>query len=305
MNDTMSSSDVSITPIVVNRNPTAPSPSEDRAAAADQAITALDNARLIERVEQTLDSTELAVDLVQRREDELQRYQSLELSVVMPVYNEERTVAEIVERVLSLPLNLKLIIVDDGSDDETTPILASLQRKNPERIQVFHHETNQGKGAALRTGFANCEGDLVLVQDADLEYDPRDYPALLDPILDDRADVVYGSRFLGSEIRDPSRIHRWGNGLLTAAANLMNRQSLTDMETCYKLFRRTVLQDVEIAQDRFGFEPEITAKLARRHCRFCEVPIRYAGRGYGDGKKIGVRDAVNALYCIVRYGITD
>ena len=222
------------------------------------------------------------------------------LSVVIPVFNEERTLQTIVERVRALKIPLEIVIVDDHSSDGTRQILSQLERDSD--IHVIAKPKNQGKGAALRTGFAQACGDIIVIQDADLEYHPDDIPALLQPILNDEADVVYGSRFLDKKKGDRSRIHRWGNRLLTWASNRTTGLKLTDMETCYKAFRRESIRAVVLEQDRFGFEPEVTAKLARRGFRFIEVPIRYDARGYDEGKKIGIRDLVNACFCIWRYG---
>ena len=225
------------------------------------------------------------------------------LSVVVPVYNEEATICEILARVRALPLPKEIIVVDDCSTDGTRDRLAALA---PARdLRVVCKPRNEGKGAALRTGFAEATGDIVVVQDADLEYDPRDIPKLLKPILSGEADVVYGSRFLGDELQDRSFLHRFGNGLLTGASNWLTGLRLTDMETCYKAFRRDVLRGIQIQQNRFGFEPEITAKLARLGCRVLEAPITYDARGYTEGKKIGMKDAINALYCVVRYALAD
>lgn len=225
------------------------------------------------------------------------------LSVVMPVYNEKNTLGEILARVAKIPLRKELILVDDCSTDGTQDLLTSLALASD--VHVICKAQNEGKGAALRTGFARARGDIVIIQDADLEYDPRDIPQLIAPILRDDADVVYGSRFSSEHQQDPSRLHRFGNSLLTRASNLTTGLSLSDMETCYKAIRRDLLDGLVVCQNRFGFEPEITAKLARRGCRFLELPISYDCRGYGDGKKIGVRDAFEALYCIVRYALAD
>lgn len=221
------------------------------------------------------------------------------LSVVIPVYNEESTLTTILARVSHVPVPKEIIVVNDCSTDGTRAILE--MHAPIAGLRVFHKPRNEGKGAALRTGFAAARGDVIIVQDADLEYDPRDFPHLLRPILAGDADVVYGSRFLGATPQDPSWLHRGGNALLTRLSNFFTGLSLTDMETCYKAFRREALEGIVIEQDRFGFEPEVTAKLARRGARILEVPISYQARGYADGKKIGIRDALNALYCIARY----
>lgn len=225
------------------------------------------------------------------------------LSVVIPVYNEINTIATIISRVTSLPLETELVIVDDDSTDGTRELLQKLD--GIDSIKLILKPKNEGKGAALRTGFENATGDFVVVQDADLEYDPRDIPTLIQPLLRGDADIVYGSRFIGAEQQDESWIHRTGNAMLTGASNLFSGLKLTDMETCYKAFSRDVIQSLQLVQDRFGIEPEMTAKLARRGYRFVEVPISYNSRGYAEGKKIGIRDLFNALYCIGRYGITD
>ncbi|MGI8982415.1 MAG: glycosyltransferase family 2 protein [Pirellulaceae bacterium] len=225
------------------------------------------------------------------------------LSVVIPVYNEERTISRVLARVKALPLNTEVIVINDCSTDGTKKVLDDLAF--PLRLEVIHMPMNQGKGAALRTGFRHATGDIVAVQDADLEYDPRDILPLLQPILAKEADVVYGSRFLTQKPKHSSLLHRLGNGILTGTSNLLTGLKLTDMETCYKVFRRDVLSKFEIQQNRFGFEPEVTAKLARRKCRIVERPIHYAARSYAEGKKIGVKDLCNAIWCIVRYGIAD
>jgi glycosyltransferase involved in cell wall biosynthesis len=225
------------------------------------------------------------------------------LSVVIPVYNEEATIQEVISRVQSLPIDTEIIIVDDCSTDGTRDRLETLQ--GTPGLRLILKSANEGKGAALRTGFAEATGDVVVVQDADLEYDPCDLPAVLQPIVSGEADVVYGSRFLGDELRDKSLFHRLVNRILTGASNLFTGLHLTDMETCYKAFRREVLQELPLRQSRFGFEPEVTAKVARRDYRVVERPVRYNARGYAQGKKIGVSDALNALYCVVRYGLAD
>jgi glycosyltransferase involved in cell wall biosynthesis len=244
------------------------------------------------------------------------------LSVVIPVYNEKDTIFEILRRVLETQMRKEVVVVDDCSNDGTREILhgmAELQNNGEIRapandagdridlreIRFFFQGENQGKGAALRRGFAVATGDIVLVQDADLEYDPRDYSKLLEPILDGRADVVFGSRFLGG----PQRVHYFwhyvANKFLTLLSDMATNLKLTDMETCYKVFRREVLKDIQIKSDRFGFEPEITAKVAKGNWRVYEVPISYAGRTYEEGKKITWKDGVQALWCIIRFKFGD
>ncbi len=229
------------------------------------------------------------------------------LSVVMPVYNEQATLHEIVAAVRAVPIRKEIVLVDDGSADASRAILAELSALPDVRVLV--HETNRGKGAALRTGFAAARGEVVIVQDADLEYDPADYPTLLAPILRGDADVVYGSRYL-VDPRDPARerdgfAHYLGNRLLTFASNLFTGLNLTDMETCYKCFRRELLQDIVIRSRRFTVEPEFTAKIARLPVRIHEVPIRYRGRKFSEGKKIGWRDAIAALWAIAKYRFAE
>ena len=223
------------------------------------------------------------------------------LSVVIPVFNELRTIVQVIDSVSALPIDLEMIVVDDASTDGTTGLLTELAARRP-RVTVIQHESNRGKGAALQSGFLRCRGEVVIVQDADLEYDPSDIPRVIAPILARLQDVVYGSRYLDPAARgDASRVHRWGNALLTTLSNLFTGQQLTDMETCYKAFRREVLESIRIEQNRFGFEPEITAKLSKQRIRIAEVPIRYSPRSRAEGKKIGWRDLVSTLYCIVRY----
>lgn len=224
----------------------------------------------------------------------------MKLSIVMPVCNEKNTIHEIIARVLKVDTGLEkeLIVVDDFSTDGTRDILGQLD--NP-RIKVFFHPKNMGKGAALRTGFSQAQGDIVLIQDADLEYDPREYPKLLEPILDGRADVVYGSRFLGGPHRVLFFWHYVANKMLTGFANLLSNLNLTDMETCYKVFKKDVLSRIRLKSDRFGFEPEVTIKVAKLKCRVYEVPISYSGRDYREGKKIGWKDGLAAIYHLLRY----
>jgi glycosyltransferase involved in cell wall biosynthesis len=223
------------------------------------------------------------------------------LSVVIPVYNEKQWIREILRRVQAVPIPKEIIVVDDCSTDGTRDILREQQA---EELRVFYQQVNQGKGAALREGFRHATGDVVLVQDADLEYDPAEYPRLLQPILEDRADVVYGSRFIGESHRVLYFWHYVANKALTTLSNMFTNLNLTDMETCYKVFRREVLQGLEFKSDRFGFEPEVTAKIAKKRnpaWRIYEVPVSYSGRTYEEGKKIGLKDAVQAFCCIVRY----
>ena len=226
------------------------------------------------------------------------------LTVVMPVYNEAATVGEVIRVVLAQRPVQQLVVVDDCSRDGTWATLQALAQNEP-RIQLVHHEVNQGKGAALRTGIAHATAPIVIIQDADLEYDPTEYFRLLTPILNGKADVVFGSRFMGA---DAHRVvyfwHMVGNRFLTLLSNMMTNINLTDMETCYKVFRREVLQKISIEENRFGFEPEITAKMARLEgCRIFEVGISYYGRTYAEGKKIGWRDGFRAIYAILKYNL--
>jgi glycosyltransferase involved in cell wall biosynthesis len=229
----------------------------------------------------------------------------MKLSVVIPVYNECATLRYVVERVLAVPLELEVLCVDDGSQDGSREILAELQGQY-RQVQVFLQPRNMGKGAALRRGIQQATGDFVVIQDADLEYDPVDYPLLLDPLIQGKADVVYGSRFLGAA---PHRVlyfwHSVGNRVLTLLSNCLTNINLTDMETCYKVFRREVIQSIPIEENRFGFEPEITVKVAKRHLRIYEVGISYWGRTYEEGKKIGWKDGVRAAWCLLKYSIKE
>jgi len=225
----------------------------------------------------------------------------MKISVVIPVYNEIKTIALILERIKVVPFEKEIIIVDDCSNDGTRDILKNLTTPG---VKVVYHEKNQGKGAALRTGFSHASNDIVIVQDADLEYDPNEYGKLIRPILDGKADVVYGSRFMGSEAHRVSFFwHMIGNRLLTLFSNMMTNLSLTDMETCYKVFKREVIKQITVEENRFGFEPEITAKVAKLNCRIYEVGISYAGRSYQEGKKINWKDGVSALRCIIKYNL--
>ncbi len=228
----------------------------------------------------------------------------MKLSVVIPVFNEKDTIREVVRRVQEVPVGMdkEIIIVDDGSSDGTREILSKLEGPN---LKILLQDTNQGKGAALRAGFARAEGDIIIIQDADLEYDPREYPRLLEPILDGRADAVYGSRFLGGPHRVLLFWHYVGNKLLTVFCNMLSNLNLSDMETCYKVFRRKILDRINLKSNRFGIEPEITLKLAKLKCRIYEVPISYSGRDYSEGKKIGWKDGLAALFHILRFRFFD
>jgi len=227
---------------------------------------------------------------------------TLKLSVVIPVYNERRTIEEILRRVLEAPYDKELLVVDDMSRDGTREFLREYSHP---QVRTFFHEKNMGKGAALRTAIAHAANDVVVIQDADLEYDPEEYGRLVEPIEKGLADVVYGSRFLGGPHRVLFYWHSVGNRFLTTLSNMLTNLNLTDMETCYKAFRREVIQSIPLRSNRFGFEPEVTAKVARRPVRIYETPISYYGRTYAEGKKITWKDGMNAVWCILRYHFRD
>jgi len=230
----------------------------------------------------------------------------LKLSIVVPVYNEIRTIEKILFRLQSLDLEKEIILVDDGSTDGTREFLRDLQKRGVEEgIKIVFHDLNYGKGAALRSGFRHVSGELVVIQDADLEYDPAVYPKLMQPILDGRADVVYGSRFLGGPHRVLYFWHYLGNRLLTLLCNMASNLNLSDMETCYKMFRSEILKSINFKSNRFGFEPEFTIKVARKKYRIYEVPVSYHGRTYLEGKKITWKDGVASIYSIVRFLVSD
>lgn len=236
----------------------------------------------------------------------------MKLSVLIPVYNEERTLEELVRRVSAVPVPKEIILVDDGSQDQSRQVLERIRQENERiadpsnQLKMIFQPTNQGKGAALKEALRHVTGEIVIIQDADLEYDPKDYPALLEPIMNGLADVVYGTRFAGGGVHRVLFFwHSMGNRLLTLVSNMLTNLNLSDMEVGYKVFRAKALQGIELKSSRFGFEPEITMKLAKRGCRFYEVPISYHGRTYEEGKKITWKDGVAALYYMIRFKLAD
>ena len=224
----------------------------------------------------------------------------MKISIVIPVYNEEKTVQEMISKVSQIPFEKEILVIDDGSTDKTPEVLRSLQGEN---LILLRHEQNKGKGAALRTGFSKVTGDIILIQDADLEYNPEDYPALLQPILEGKADVVYGSRFLGGPHRVLFFWHYAGNRFLTLLSNVLSNLNLSDMETGYKVFKKEILNQIKLKSNRFGFEPEFTIKIAKKKMRVYEVPISYYGRDYSEGKKITWKDGLAAIYALFRFWI--
>ena len=230
------------------------------------------------------------------------------ISIIIPVYNEQDTLLDIITQVAKVELSLEkeIVLIDDCSSDGSRDLIENQIKENGFTLLKVYHDVNQGKGAALRSGFKAATGDIVLIQDADLEYDPQEYPKLLAPILDGRADVVYGSRFVGSGAH---RVHFFwhmvGNKLLTLASNMFTNLNLTDMETCYKVFRKPIIDNIIICENRFVFEPEITAKIAKQRCKIYEIGISYNGRSYDEGKKIGWKDGVRAFWCILKYNLSS
>jgi len=226
----------------------------------------------------------------------------MKLSIIIPVYNEKTTIKEIIKKISLIDIQKEIVIVDDCSSDGTVDILKDIESDD---LKVFYHERNMGKGAAVRTAFKHITGDIIIIQDADLEYDPRDYPSLIRPIIEGRADVVYGSRFLGGPHRVLFFWHYVGNRIITTFSNMLSNLNLTDMETGYKVFRREIIQNLKLKSNRFGFEPEITMKVAKASCRIYEMPISYWGRDYAEGKKISWKDGIAAIFHIFRFRFFD
>ena len=237
--------------------------------------------------------------MIERRITDSSSHQLTKLSIIVPVYNEPSTLEEIVNRLLALEETYEVILVNDGSANQTTDLITKLSDLEP--IQVIHHQNNRGKGAAIRTGLDACRGDIIAIQDADLEYDPAEISKLIAPIIHGDVDVVYGSRFLGPNATSTPFYRRMANQLLTWTSNQMTGLELTDMETCYKVMTKQVIQSLELQENRFGIEPELTAKIAKQKWRLIEIPISYQPRGYSDGKKIGIRDGLRAVWCIWKY----
>ncbi len=261
---------------------------------------------VVSRVEKKLAEMESLWDLMEIDDEPANPFalpDDLRVSVVIPVYNEKKTVFDVIARVKALPFETEIIVVDDCSTDGTRGWLETV--RGAPGLKLILKDQNEGKGAALRSGFAAATGHVVVVQDADLEYDPRDIETVIRPIVAGDADVCYGSRYLYRRSNDRSFLHRLANRVLTTASNLFTGLRLTDMETCHKAFRTNVIRELRLKQNRFGFEPEVTAKIARRKYRVTETPSTYKPRGYAEGKKIGIRDALNAVYCIMRYGMAD
>ena len=288
-------------------------PSTDNQAQAweptvDHSYDSFDLAPWEFRLASTTEASQLLTDSSPDETNEKIDYKlphEFKLSVIVPVYNEEKTIATVISRLMRLPFRTEIVIVEDCSTDGTRDVLARLAHFCD--LKIVYHQRNQGKGAALRTGIPYATGDIVVIQDADLEYDPQDLIHVIRPLVTGEADVSYGSRFLGEDkqAKNSSQVHRFGNKVLTFLSNCLTGLQLTDMETCYKAFPRSVIQRITIQQNRFGFEPEITAKLAKRRYRFHECPIQYHARDWSEGKKIGWKDALSALWCIVRYRFSD
>ena len=292
MNETTNTDTSTVVPALGNPPLTAPATNETTSQRAEAELEALDE--LFKEVSFAAGDNASAPKEMSAKEPLV--------SVVIPVYNEEGTILEVLSRVQELTLRKEVIVIDDCSTDGTRDLLETV--RDMPGLRVILKSENEGKGAALHVGFAAAVGDIVVVQDADLEYNPEEIPTVIRPLLDGDADAAFGSRFLGVS-QDRSLTHRLLNRVLTVASNTFTGLNLTDMETCYKAFRSNVLRDLPLKQSRFGFEPEVTAKLARRRYRIVESPIGYNARGYDEGKKIGIRDLFNALYCIVRYGLAD
>jgi glycosyltransferase involved in cell wall biosynthesis len=284
-----------------------PTTSVPDSQAAKRSMTTSDAAK---RMLSTIDVAEAGLAALEREDADrsvaaegARSRTSFKVSVIIPVFNERDTIRTIVDRVRATGLHHELIIVDDASTDGTRDVLLEIAKHADVRVHL--HGYNKGKGGALHTALAHVTGDVVLIQDADLEYNPADYAKLLAPLEAGDADVVFGSRFLENARQDPSWLHRFGNATLTWLSNRATGLALTDMETCYKVFRRGAIRGMVLREKRFGFEPELTAKLARRRCRFCEVPVAYNSRGYEEGKKIHAGDGIRAVYCILRYAWWD